>query len=46
MIDFSQFDNLISLMTYFNDKETCKKAIIESRWAEGDVVCPYCGEHH
>ena len=46
MIDFSQFDNLISLMTYFNSNDVCKKAIIESRWSDGDVVCPYCGEHH
>lgn len=46
MIDFSQFDNLISLMTYFNSNDVCKKAIVESRWANGDVVCPYCGGHY
>ena len=46
MIDFSQFDNLISLMIYFSSNDVCKKAIIESRWPDGDVVCPYCGEHH
>ena len=46
MIDFSQFDNIISLMTYFSSNDICKKAIIESRWSDGDVVCPYCGEHH
>ena len=46
MIDFSQFDNLISLTAYFNSNDVCKKAIIESRWADGDVVCPYCGGHH
>lgn len=46
MIDFSQFDNLISLMTYFSSNDVCKKAIVESRWKDGDVICPYCGEHH
>ena len=46
MIDFSKFDNLISLTTYFNSNAVCKNAIIESRWAEGDVVCPYCSGHH
>lgn len=46
MIDFSKFDNLISLVSYFSSNDKCKKAIIESRWSDGDVVCPYCGEHH
>lgn len=46
MIDFSQFDNIISLTAYFNSNDVCKKAIIESRWYDGDVVCPYCGGHH
>ena len=46
MIDFSKFENIISLVTYFNSDEICKQAIIESRWADGDVVCPYCGGHH
>jgi transposase-like protein len=46
MIDFSNFDNIISLVAYFNSNDVCKQAIIESRWTDGDVVCPYCGEHH
>ena len=46
MIDFRKFNHIISLTTYFNSEEKCKQAIIESRWADGDVVCPYCGEHH
>ena len=46
MIDFSQFDNLISLTSYFNSNDVCKNAIIQSRWSDGDVVCPYCGGHH
>ena len=49
MIDFSQFDSLISMTMYFNNEDTCKQAIIETRWGVGenqDVVCPYCGGHH
>ena len=46
MINFAKFDNIISLTSYFNSKEKCQQAIIESRWADGDVVCPYCGHHH
>ena len=45
MIDFTKFDNLISLTSYFNSDRICKQAIVEARWADGDVVCPYCGEH-
>ncbi len=49
MIDFSQFDSLISMTMYFNNEATCRNAIVETRWGKGeeqDVVCPYCGEHH
>ncbi len=45
-VDFSRFNNIISLTSYFNTKEKCQQAIIDSRWSDGDVVCPYCGEHH
>ena len=46
MIDFRNFNSLIALTTYFNSEKVCRQAIIESRWVDGDVVCPYCGEHH
>ena len=46
MINFAKFNNIISLTSYFNTKEKCQQAIIESRWTDGDVVCPYCGAHH
>ena len=46
MIDFKKFNSVISLTSYFTSDEKCKQAIIESRWADGDVVCPYCGGHH
>ena len=49
MIDFTKFDNIISLTSYFRNETVCRQAIIESRWGVGDeqdVVCPYCGKHH
>ena len=46
MIDFSHFNTLIALTMYFNNEAICQKAIIESRWSDGDVVCPHCGKHH
>ena len=44
MIDFSQFNNLISVITYFSDEKRCKETIAKTRWTDGDVVCPYCGQ--
>ena len=46
MIDFKKFNSVISLTSYFTSDEKCKQAIIQSRWSDGDVVCPYCGGHH
>ena len=46
MIDFSKFNSLFSVMEHFTTDSVCKKAIAQSRWADGDVVCPYCGGHH
>ena len=46
MVNFSKFNNIISLTAYFHSDKVCKQAIIESRWGVGeaqDVVCPYCG---
>ena len=48
MIDFSQFDCLIAMTMYFNNEDTCRQAIVETRWGVGenqDIVCPYCGQH-
>ena len=36
MIDFSQFDSLITMTLYFNNEDTCRHAIIETRWGVGD----------
>ena len=46
MINFKKFNSVISLTSYFTSDEKCKQAIIQSRWSDGDVVCPYCGGHH
>ena len=46
MIDFKNFNNIISLTTYFNSEDKCKQAIIESRWGDGGVICPRCGAHN
>ena len=46
MINFSHFNSIFELTTYFNTEEKCRKAIFESRWDKHDVVCPFCGQHH
>jgi transposase-like protein len=46
MIDFSHFNSIFELTSYFNSEERCKKVIFESRWNKHDVVCPFCGQHH
>ena len=46
MIDFTQFDTLIQVADHFTNNDICKKAIAETRWADGVAVCPYCGGRH
>ena len=46
MIDFSRFNSLIELTSYFNSEERCRRYIRDSRWKKGDIVCPFCGQHH
>ena len=38
----NKFTNLIEVMEYFSDKETCKEYLAEIRWKDG-IVCPHCG---
>lgn len=45
-IGLEKFDSLISLVSYFKDNNTCKEFLINQRWADGDYICPYCGQHH
>lgn len=44
-MDFSSFNSLVDLVTYFSDEYKCREWLSWSRW-KGDVVCPYCGHHH
>jgi len=46
MIDFSRFNSIFELTDYLSTEERCKRAIRDSRWEKGDIVCHYCGEHH
>lgn len=53
MIDFSQFNSVISVINYFHDEKACKDALAKARWGVDengetvlDVVCPRCGHHH
>ena len=46
MINFSKYKSLLSLTMYFRNDNICKKVLAQSRWSDGDVVCPYCGGHH
>lgn len=45
MIDFSHFDSLITLVSYFQNETLCRNFIKEQRWGNV-VVCPYCGSIH
>lgn len=45
MVNFSKFNSLYAVTTYFNTENKCREAIVQSRWGD-DVVCPYCGQHH
>jgi transposase-like protein len=46
MIDFTNFNSIIEIVEYFKSEDICKQAIAEQRWADGVVVCPYCGHTH
>lgn len=45
-IGLDKFNSLYSLVSYFKDDETCKEFLINQRWANGDVICPFCGKHY
>lgn len=46
MIDFSRFNSIVELVSFFSTEERCKRAIRDSRWEKDDIVCPFCGHHH
>lgn len=45
MIDFTQFDSLFSLVSYFNTEKKCIQALRAQRWGK-EVACPICGSVH
>lgn len=45
MVQFTQFNSLVSLADYFVDEHTCKVFLAQQRWGDC-VVCPYCGCVH
>ena len=46
MINFDHFNNIFELTAYFDSEAKCRKALFDSRWSKGDIVCPFCGKHH
>ena len=46
MINFSKFNSIYELTSYFNSEDKCRKAIFESSWDKNDAICPFCGQHH
>ena len=34
---------LLEAITYFSDRENCRKFMISLRWSDGIVRCPVCG---
>ena len=45
-INFTKFNSLFQLVTFFDTEEKCMAAIAQERWGESGVVCPYCGSTH
>ena len=45
MIDFSNFNSIISVIRHFSSEKVCRQALAEARWKD-DAVCPHCGKHH
>ena len=37
MIDFTQFDSLVAMTLYFSDEQTCRQAVVETRWGVGNL---------
>jgi len=40
----NKFTNLIEVMEYFSDENTCKEYLAKMRWEDG-IVCPHCGNY-
>ena len=46
MLDFSRFNSIFAVMSYFTSNKVCKAFLAEQRWGKGKAVCPYCGKTH
>ena len=38
-----KYDTLQEAIIYFSDFENCKDLMVQLRWPDGIVTCPYCG---
>lgn len=45
-LDLTKYTSLFDIAIHFDTPKKCKDALAQSRWADGDVICPYCGRHH
>ncbi len=47
MVALRKFQNLIELLTYFKDEQTCRDYLELIRW-NGKIICPYkeCKHDH
>lgn len=45
MVNFANFNSLISLVSFFSTDSICRDFIKEQRWSDC-VVCPFCGSIH
>lgn len=39
------FSNLKELLASMPDDATCRKYLVEQRWPDGKITCPYCGHN-
>lgn len=36
-----EYNNLLDVMSYFSNEQTCKEHLAKLRWPDGIVICPY-----
>lgn len=46
MLNFGNFNSLVQVIKHFSSESNCYKFLKRQRWANGIVVCPYCGSIH
>jgi transposase-like protein len=45
MIQVNQFKNVLEVLDFFKEEETCRLYLEQQRW-NGKVTCPHCGHTH